>query len=204
MKNRLPSTSARCHQRGVALFVALIAMVILSLAGIALVRSIDTSSSVVGNIAFRQGSIGPINEAIEVANNALFKAKTINQLADAPALGYYAELQLGEKPNGVPAVLAGDYATMSANYAGAGLPAAVVDPKTFMEVRSIIERVCNAPGDPNIIGSCDTLPPKVSSAGTDNKTGGGIPLPAIPNFRVTVRVDLPNSNTVSHAQSFMR
>ncbi len=204
MNNRLHSTSARRQQQGVALFVALIAMVILSLAGLALVRSIDTTSSVVGNIAFRQGSIGPINQAIEVANNALFKAKTINQLADDTTQGYYAELQLGEKSNGVPAVLAGDFATMSANYATAGLPAAVVDAKTLMEVRSIIERVCNAPGDPNIIGSCDTLPPKVSKAGTDNKTGGGIPLPAIPNFRVTVRVDLPNSNTVSHAQAFMR
>ena len=31
-----------------------------------------------------------------------------------------------------------------------------------------------------------------------------IPLPPIPNFRVTVRVDLPNSNTVSHAQAFLR
>jgi hypothetical protein len=204
MNNRPHCTSARSRQQGVALFVALIAMVILSLAGLALVRTIDTTSSVAGNIAFRQGSIGPISQAIEVANNALFKAKTINTLADDTTQSYYAELQPGEKPNGVPAVLAGDFLTMSASYSAAGLPAAMVDPKTLMEVRSVIERVCKLPGDPNILGSCDTLPPKVSKAGTDNKTGSGIPLPAIPNFRVTVRVDLPNSNTVSHAQTFMR
>ena len=203
MKNRLPSTSARLRQQGVALFVALIAMVILSLAGIALVRSVDTTSSVAANIAFRQGSIGPVNQAIEVAISKLFKAKSIVQTADDPANSYFASLQPGEKPNGVPAALAGDYATMSAAYSAAGLPAPVPDPKTLMEVRSVIERVCNVGGAPTI-GGCDTLPPKVSSAGTDNKSGSGIPLPPIPNFRVTVRVDLPNANTVSHAQAFVR
>ena len=204
-----PDASRRRHQQGVALFVALIGMVLLSLAGIALVRSIDTTTSVASNIAFRQGSIGPVNLAIEEAIDKLFKSKTITvQSKDNAGLGYYALLQPGEKPNGVPDVLAGDYTTMIAKYSGAGLPAVVADPVTLMEVRSVIERVCSsaipAPGPwPVTIGSCDTLPPKVSPAGTDNKYKP-IPLPPIPNFRVTVRVDLPNSNTVSHAQAFLR
>ncbi len=87
-----------------ALFVALIAMVMLSLAGIALVRSIDTTNSVATNIAFRQGSIGPVNAAIEAAVDALFKSKTIAlQNIDNKPLGYYALLQPAEAPNGVPA-----------------------------------------------------------------------------------------------------
>ena len=65
------------QQRGVVLFVALIAMVILSLAGVALVRSVDTSTGVAGNIAFRQASIAAVNDAIEHSVNAVFKAKTI-------------------------------------------------------------------------------------------------------------------------------
>jgi len=208
MKIHLPSQHRhRRHQQGVALFVALIGMVLLSLAGIALVRSIDTTTSVASNIAFRQGSIGPVNQAIEEAIDKLFKSKTIAlQNVNNKALGYYALLQPGEKPNGVPDVLAGDYATMSAKYSAAGLPAVVADPVTLMEVRSVIERVCSSAAAapwPVTIGSCDTLPPKVSPAGTDNKYKP-IPLPPIPNFRVTVRVDLPNSNTVSHAQAFLR
>jgi len=205
MKNRLPTTFARRHQRGVALFVALIAMVILSLAGLALVRSVDTTSSIASNIAFRQGSIGPTNEAIESAEGNLFKAAVpIVQTADDLLHVYYSSLQPGEKPNGVPAVLFGDYLTMSTNYAAAGLPAAVVDPKTAMEVRSVIERICSATGAVSI-GTCDTLPPKVSKAGTDNKPlPKAIPLPPIPNFRVTVRVDLPNANTASIAQAILR
>ncbi len=216
MKIPMPPRAAPKRQQGIALFVALIAMVMLSLAGIALVRSIDTTNSVASNIAFRQGSIGPINAAIEAAVDALFKSKTIGQQnLDNTALGYYAILQPGEASNGVPAVLAGDYSTMQANYAAAGLPipaaAPFLDPITKMEVRYVIERVCNGAGQPPggpwpvSIGTCDTLPPKLSPGGTDNKYGTkAIPLPPIPNFRVTVRVDLPNSNTVSHAQAILR
>ena len=54
-------------QRGVALFVALIVMVAMSLAGVALIRSIDTTTSVTGNIAFRQSALLQANWAIEDA-----------------------------------------------------------------------------------------------------------------------------------------
>ena len=209
IRQRSNVSVASRRQRGIALFVALIAMVLLSLSGIALVRSVDTTNSVAGNIAFRQGSIGPVNKAIEMAVNDLFKAKTIalQNINDLPH-SYYAILQPGEAPNGVPAVLQGDYVTMKAAYTAAGLPASVADPITRMEVRYVTERICNGAGQPVAgpwgvtIGTCDTLPPKVSPAATDNKIP--LPLPPIPNFRVTVRVDLPNNNTVSHAQAFVR
>ncbi len=68
---------ARRTQGGVVLFVALIAMVILSLAGVALVRAVDSSTGVAGNLAFRQSSIAPVNLAIEKAVDAIFKSKTI-------------------------------------------------------------------------------------------------------------------------------
>jgi len=188
----------------------LIAMVLLSLAGIALVRSVDTTTSVASNIAFRQGSVGPINQAIEDAIWNLFRSPPPHVISlqnqNDVAHGYFAILQPGEQANGVPNVLAGDYNTMLAKYSGAGLPAVIPDPTTKMEVRAVIERVCSGAGaGPWLvsIGNCDTLPPKVSPAGTDNKYKP-IPLPPIPNFRVTVRVDLPNSNTVSHAQAFVR
>ena len=207
--NRRHPVKLSQRQRGVALFVALIAMVLLSIAGIALVRSVDTTSGVAGNIAFRMGSTGPVNDAIETAVDKLFRSKSILTYQHDTANGYYALLQPGEKPNGIPAVLAGDYATMSVNYAGAGLPAAVVDASTKMEVRYVIERICRDPGTagpwPPTIANCDTLPPKVSQAGTDNKPiNKTLTLPAIPNYRVTVRVDMQNSNTVSIAQAILR
>ena len=199
------------RQQGVVLFVALIAMVLLSLAGIALVRSVDTTTSVASNIAFRQGSVGPINQAIEDAIWNLFRSPPPHVISlqnqNDVAHGYFAILQPGEQANGVPNVLAGDYNTMLAKYSGAGLPAVIPDPTTKMEVRAVIERMCKDPGTAGpwapTIANCDTLPPKVSSAGTDNKQKG-LTLPAIPNYRVTVRVDLPNSSTTSIAQAILR
>jgi type IV pilus assembly protein PilX len=181
------------------MFVALIAMVILSLAGIALVRSVETGTNIAGNLAFRQSSIAPVNHAIEDAVDKLFKAKAINTVADDPPNRYFASLQPKEKVNGVPEVLAGAYPP--AAYPKAfGAP--YVDAASGMEVRSVIERVCNADGAATI-ANCDLLPPKVSPAGTDNETDRP-PLPPIPHFRVTVRVDVPNTNTVSFAQAFLR
>ena len=195
------------REQGVALFVALVAMVLLSLAGIAVLRSVDTGTSVASNIAFRQGSIGPVNQAIEAAIDALFDSHTIDaQDVDDAAHGYYALLQPAEHSNGVPDVLAGNHVAMKAKYAAAGLPAAVADPITQTEVRSVIERICSSaspPPWPVTNGSCDTLPQSAKPA----STGNGYPpiaLPPIPVFRVTVRVDIPNANTVSHAQAFLR
>jgi len=190
-------------EAGVVLFVALIAMVILSLAGVALVRSVDSSTAVAGNLAFRQASIAPVNQAIEEAVDALFKTRTITSTV-GPDLAhyYYSSLQAGEKPNGVPAMLAGNYATMKAAYTAAGLPTPTVDPVSKLEIRKVIERICNADGAATI-ATCDLLPPKVSPAGTDNEVKR-IPLPPIPHFRVTVRVDLPGTNTTTYAQAFVR
>jgi Tfp pilus assembly protein PilX len=194
------------RQRGVVLFVALIAMVILSLAGLALMRSVDESSGVAGNIAFRHSSMNPVNESIEEAIQVIFKAKTLpSQTADHPDFHYFAQLRAGESKGGVPDVLRGSYAAMVSAYSGAGIPAPVADAVTGTELRYVVERVCNFPAvtQQEIIGHCDILPPKVPLAGTDNKYKP-ITLPPIPIFRVTVRADIPNTNAPSYAQAFVR
>jgi Tfp pilus assembly protein PilX len=185
------------RQRGIVMFIALISMVILSLAGIGLVRSVDTGSAVAGNIAFRQASVVAVNRAIEEAVDALYKTRSItNTLADDAAHHYFASLQAGEKADGTPAVLSGSYPP-------SGYSMSVwQDAANLVEVRYVIERVCSAAGAASI-ATCDLMPPKVSDAGTDNEQRG-IPLPPIPHFRVTVRVDLPNTNSTSIAQAFLR
>ena len=47
---------ALVRQRGMSLVFALLALAALSLAGIALVRSVNTSSLVIGNLGFKQGA----------------------------------------------------------------------------------------------------------------------------------------------------
>ena len=202
------------RQRGVVLFIALIAMVVMSLAGVALIRAVDTTGSVAGNLAFRQASIAAVNQAVEDAVDALFDIKAnssavppvsarpkliANLNANDSAHWYYASLQAGEKPNGVPAVLDGTWAAMKITYPF-GTP--FTYPTTNAEVRMVIERICNAVGAPNI-QICDELPPKVSVAKTSMKNIGPT-IPPIPLYRVTVRVDLPSANTVTYAQAIVK
>jgi Tfp pilus assembly protein PilX len=71
----LPSHAIHCRhastQRGVVLFIALIALVALSLAGIALYRSVDSSNAVAGNLAFRQSVLQAADHGVEAAFKAI-------------------------------------------------------------------------------------------------------------------------------------
>lgn len=206
-------TPAPRRERGVVLFIALIAMVVLSLAGVALIRAVDTTGSVAGNIAFREASIPAVNLAIEKAVDALYVSKLINQDQDDPAHNYFAKLQLGEKSNGLPAVLSGTYSTMTGAYPfGAPDTFPAGGPTGNAEVRTVIERVCDpaapipaAPGALTVgqkLQYCDQLAPKLSTGKTTMKLGGPT-LPPFPLFRVTIRVDLPGTNTAAYAQAML-
>jgi hypothetical protein len=66
------------------MFIALIVMVALSLAAIALVRSVDTSNAIVGNLSFRMASILPGNLGVEKAAAALFQDADIASAVRIP------------------------------------------------------------------------------------------------------------------------
>ena len=92
----MPARALR-RQRGIVLIIALVVMVAMALAGVALVRSVDTTTSVVGNLAFRQASILPSNLAVEHAVAALFESNVIaDREADLVAQSYFAKQQPGD------------------------------------------------------------------------------------------------------------
>ena len=77
------------------LFIALIVLVAMTLAGIAIMRSVDTGNLVAGNMAFKQSSLSASDNGIAQAFNWL--TTTINNPAtyatleqDIPGQGYYA------------------------------------------------------------------------------------------------------------------
>ena len=198
---RAPSPSRRA-QSGVVLFIALIVMVALSIAGIALVRSVDTGLSITGNLGFRQASISPTTWAVEKAISAMFEKKDISDLDKANLTqNYYAyryEVKNGgklEDKTGVPYDLQG--ATPS-NY-----------PSTFIKtddgagntIRYVIERMCLDEG-PSTAANCDMSPPKKSEATTAMELIKP-ELIRVPFYRVTVRIDGPN-NTTTFAQAMLR
>ncbi|HEY1325528.1 MAG TPA: hypothetical protein VGI14_01230 [Casimicrobiaceae bacterium] len=201
---RHPRRSLR-RQAGVALFVALISMVVLSLGAIVLIRSMETTLGAAGNIAFRQASMSPVNDAIERSADALFYTKSITDTGAVDLANHYypALLAATDLPNGMPAILGGDYPPPA--YDGAGLGSRT-DPAGY-EIRWVIERVC-VPGyvgaaPPDILQNCDLLPPKLSPARTTMKLTAP-KIPPFPFYRVSIRIDEPNSRTTTFAQAMLR
>jgi type IV pilus assembly protein PilX len=213
MMNRLHShhTTSRDQQRGVALFIALIVMVAMSLAGVALIRSVDTTTSVVGNIAFRQASLMAANWAIEQASASLYTSDAANgtptiadTTTDNPAQNYYAVLQ-----DYAPSPKPESTAALNPNVPP-GIPAALQKKSAFPfvpyidgsknEVRFVIERLCRQPGGAQA-AYCDMMPPKQGQGVTIGTPGFKIPTVAI--FRVSVRVDGPSNTGTSFVQAWL-
>lgn len=61
----LPADIGFRHQKGLALFVALIALVTLSLAGIGFMRSVDTASILAGSMAFNRAAVAISDAGME-------------------------------------------------------------------------------------------------------------------------------------------
>jgi hypothetical protein len=193
----------RRRQHGVVLFIALIVMVALSLAAIALIRSVDTTNTVVGNLSFRMASILPGNLAVEQAAAALFPDADIATVAhipdktlDLPAQNYFASWQNSDDSRGVPRVLQ----KKSTAYA---LAKTMSDATTQTDMAYVIERMCLAPGAPTSgpPASCDLLLPKLPLGTTVGDTQ--LKLPPDPYYRVTIRVDGPQ-NTASFLQAMLK
>ena len=83
------------RQGGAVLFFALIALVVMTLAAIALVRSVDTASLISGNLAFKQSAASSGDNGIEAAMAVLAlppNPVNTNLNVNAPASGYYNSL----------------------------------------------------------------------------------------------------------------
>ncbi|WP_119352969.1 pilus assembly PilX family protein [Azohydromonas sediminis] len=90
----------RLRQRGISLIFALLSLVVISLAAVALVRSVDTSSLVIGNLGFKQDATAAASQAAEQAIAWLWanRGETLhNDRADA---GYYAASRDALDPTG--------------------------------------------------------------------------------------------------------
>jgi type IV pilus assembly protein PilX len=196
-------TTPSRRQGGVVLFVALIVMVAMSLAAIALIRSVDTTNAIVGNLAFRLASILPANASIEQAAAALFYDQDIlgvgsiaDKTIDLAAENYYAQRQAGEDARGVPLVL-------QKKSTASTLIKKFDANDTDTHVTYIIERMCIGPtGSPQeYIRNCGLVAPVGNSGDTIGDAGAaGVNKPY---YRVTVRVDGPK-NTASFVQAMLQ
>lgn len=198
-------TARAARQKGVVLFIALIVLVALTLAGLALMRSMDTSNMVSGNLAFKQASIQAIDVGIEAAVAALpgLNANTTVTPVPgaAPLLWYYATRRATDASD-IP---------LTNEYDPAALPATpvainwtnvpVFSTVAGNNVQIVIDRLCTGP--PPIV-SVEYQCYADENAGGGSKAIGrpGFPLPNVVYYRVTVRVAGPR-NTLSLGQAIL-
>lgn len=182
------------RERGVVLMIALIVLVALTLAGLSMVRTVDTGSVISGNLAFRQAAVQATDAAVERAFTVI--TGTYALAPDTSVANTYisSRANLDTDPAGVPTVL---------NWATAPSVPAGVLPSGY-EARYFVERLCIGDGA-TAISSAD-LPSKcVTERAADvsgSKKGSSPVFTGIlkTNYRVTVRVTGPR-NTLSLAQA---
>lgn len=206
----MPSAS---RQGGLVLFFALIAMVAMSLAAVALVRSVDTATLISGNLAFRQSATSSgdggvesaiaVLAAIDTANNGtnVFQSTAHPFNADNATIGYYSNID--PNLNLTASATWGNYDDDPEQ------TSATTNDGNGNRRRYIIQRMCRTANQVLSITNC-----LFSSAATDN-SGKTVPLPSeicegsgcprggqSPLYRVTVRITGPK-NTVSYIQSIV-
>jgi Tfp pilus assembly protein PilX len=182
----------RRAQEGAVLFIALIVLVAMSLAGLALLRSVDTGTIIAGNLAFRQTSMHVADLGVEAAREWLRTTTLSDLYNDRAGDAYYATWQASLD------LLGNDPAKTDFDWTGAkSVTAAPFVPPTGYAVHYVIHRLCEGSGDPS-----STACARVTGAagGTSGGTKGAavygtyaISVPTSAMYRITVRVSGPRS-----------
>lgn len=212
----------RAAQRGVSLFITLIAMVLLTFAALALLRSVDTSTLIAGNLQFQEAALTSSGAGTETAIAWLAANSGGTTLfADVSGSGYYSTS--ADSCNLTALSSAG--ATNYVDWLGAGaatncnmVPVAVASTTSGVApgytVQYVINRICNAPGDPNQRFAADGVTPMVCGSYTNPTASsgstqigmyyGGGQLHGVPQhyYRITTRTTGPR-NTVRYTQTFV-
>jgi len=192
----------RARQKGVVLAITLIVLVAMTLAAIALVRSVDTTNVIAGNLAFKQATVNAADRGTEAAVAWLetTTATNVNLLAsDNFPNGYSAEIPLNPIVNWdsywntfiVPNALR-VFVPTNGNADAAGNVVAYT-----------IHRLCGGPGQPGAYGSDCNYSPATYILNT-SQGSGTVVLNSYSQvyYRITIRIDGPR-NTVSYVQAIV-
>lgn len=199
------------RQSGIVLFVALIALVVMSLAAVALIRSTDTNTVISGNLAFKQAATTSADAGVEAAIAALTTIKSsnasINVLNDATHP--FNITNTSTRPGYFSSVNPTLNLLADATWSTAGNAASLAIDASGNTVQYIVQRMCRTPNVAIQNAGC------LFSAAAENTSGQNIPLPQnicagpgcpvagqTPQVRVTVRVAGPK-NTISYVQAFI-
>jgi type IV pilus assembly protein PilX len=193
-------TSAPRAQSGIVLIVALIILIAMTIAGIAMIRSVDLTNIIAGNLAFKQAATHSGDTGVETA----FSFLTANQAGtflhnDHADQGYSAN---GNDATRSPA--AGQtWEAYWANLPAARIRTITPDRISGYTVSYIIDRLCANSGDPAAGANCSASTVASVASGSGQEAGEkAITSSSAIYYRITVRILGPR-NTVSFIQSMV-
>lgn len=215
-------TPSLTRQRGLSMLLALIALLVLSLTAVALVRSVDTGTLIVGNIGFKQDTLE--SSAMGAERAITWLESQTNLDFDDATNGYYASSLESLDPTGAHTTAAAKLALVDWDGSGdcpgidadtysscstlpfpvaANIATSVVNGN---QVQWIITRLCKSAGPFSDTNPC-TRPGTVGSTTASDRgelTAGGRISDSVsgPYYRVIVRTAGPR-NTVSYTETMV-
>lgn len=213
LHNKIPPMSRNMaplkRQQGVVLVLALIVLVAMMLAGIGMMRSVDTANLIAGNMAFKQTTIHAgdrgisdgYNLLINTAANAKSDLSNSGDVWTTPNTWYLASTTTAcEVLNNCPAGQS-PWWQSDANWAGA--PSVSV-PGAGITVSYLVHRMCTTPGlgtsDPG--NTCQTFEEAGTASGGSKVVGAVVFAHTSVFYRITSRSVGPR-NTVSFSQALV-
>ncbi len=206
----------RTRQQGVVLMMALIVLVVLTLAALALTRSVYTSNVLAGNLAFQQAATHSADTGIEAAitwleNNRAATADTATAAACAGATGANVltctQTGRGYSPTRQDPAAGQSWANFWTTLQTNGQTLSLTADAAGNTVSYAIQRMCSTTGDAQAVGNdCAIAPLATAStcAGGSSCDAQKVNLNSVGQvyYRITVRVDGPR-NTQSLVQSMV-
>lgn len=181
-----PGTKRRL--RGMALPFTLVALVVILLAGIGLLRAMDSALLQAGNLAFRRDLANQAERGFARASSLLGSGALATEAAreaDSKANNYVAS-RLASNAQGIPTVLVDDSAFTAAAFTGAD----ITDGSTGVTVRWVIDRQCAAAGNA-LSTSCAVFSRGADSAADDRYRL--VNAETQPVYRISVRATGPRN-----------
>lgn len=183
------------RQRGVVVFIALIVLVVMTLASLGLIRSIDTATLVAGNLASKQVSLHTADIGTEAAVNELGTFITTSADAYYPSgcqgngsCRYFPIMQTLNAQGAPSTINWTNVAAVTNTYSGHGaIPAGY-------SVRYVVERLCSGTLPiTNLASNCYAMAP----ADDEGSKKVGAPVFTSPSniyYRATIRVSDPKGS----------
>lgn len=212
------------RQRGLSLIYAMLALAVLTLATVALIRSVSTGAVVAGNLGFQQEATAAADQAVRQAIGALSGALgggSTGLDADGGNVlpGYYASTDdLVDVTGSQSSLTTRKLVRWDANYCAAQqsgtYASCAFDPATVNAINNnptsyIVFRLCDRAGDPVADTSINCARPLAASAtsgtneGRDYTGGSGTSTSVVtPYYRIIVRVTGAR-NTTSYTETIV-